>query len=170
MRSGTKTAIALSFCLTICSCSHPPSSSPRRSLAKTPMRTQAPLSVSSTTLPYPIHGETTCGYAAVAQVSGRVVGLGDCAGFFVDNPADEAPLSARTGTVIFIEEFQHTNGPFTSSNPQVATITSQIASRVTVEARSVGEATLRVPVDQCVEDSGTPESTDCFVATTDVTP
>ena len=127
----------------------------------------APPTTSTTGPPTGIEGESMCGYAAIAHYDGIAVGLGDCVGafgaFLDSKPIFGRPISVVIGATIVIDDFRDTDGPFTTSDPSVASITSETAMEVVIEARAVGTSAVMVQTSQCLQNDMQVTSSDCPV-------
>lgn len=148
----------------------------RNATTTTPTTTAPPTSTtaSNSTDPLP---PSTCAIPMIAHYENHVVRLGDCAGL-IGNLDDVEPISVPVGSTISIngtwegEQFGSDAagpfyGPFTSSAPAIAEVTSQTPSEVTVVARTVGTARLAASTQfSCV---GGPSS-DCTATLITVTP
>jgi len=119
---------------------------------------------------------STCGIPMIAHYEIHVVPLGDCAGLIGN--LDVAPISVPVGSIIRINGSREGGyfgsdadgpfyGPFVSSDPAIADVTSQTTNEVTIVAQAVG--TVRLAASTQFSCIGGPSS-DCTVTMIAVTP
>lgn len=141
----------------------------------TPTTTASPTSTTVTSATYPLP-VSMCAIPMIARYQDHVVRLGDCAGL-IGNMDKAAPISVPVGSTILINGTLEGElfgsdaagpfyGPFVSSDPGIAEITSQTPSEVTVVAKAVG--TTRVAASTQFSCVGGPSS-DCTVTLITVT-